>query len=205
MYLIFRIYKIILVFSSFQCIASNKNATQARTELRSFVHSTINLGLERVKKECGSASLNLPETISLINFHSDLHEEFAHVEKCEVISEKESKQVDVEYEPTTIEAIKTFKMGFEFQTQPLCPWAQGIKKLKTEPIFRVKKKKRTLWDLTIDWNCLEFITTPFCNSESNLLKECMESMELSLDVLTNLNNANNLNNENNFLTIPLAN
>ena len=81
-----------------------------------------------------------------------------------------------------------FQIGFEFQEcHHMCPWAIEEPEIQSTPIFSVALGQRVLWDLTIDWQDLEFVTKPVTNSELNILKIIMQSIQIACDVLVGLN------------------
>ncbi|CAO5682674.1 MAG: hypothetical protein HEEMFOPI_01742 [Holosporales bacterium] len=81
-----------------------------------------------------------------------------------------------------------FQIGFEFQEcHHICPWAIGEQEIQSTPIFSVALGQRVLWDLTIDWQDLEFVTKPVTNNELNILKIIMTSIQIACDVLVDLN------------------
>lgn len=81
-----------------------------------------------------------------------------------------------------------FKIGFEFQeSHHMCPWAVEEPEIQSTPIFSLCLEGRTLWDLTIDWQDLEFVTHPIKNHEITILRIIMRSMQIACDALVSLN------------------
>jgi hypothetical protein len=81
-----------------------------------------------------------------------------------------------------------FKIGFEFQeSHHMCPWAVEEPEIQSTPIFSICLGDRTLWDLTIDWQDLEFVTSPITNNEITILRMTMRSMQIACDALVTLN------------------
>jgi hypothetical protein len=82
---------------------------------------------------------------------------------------------------------KLFKIGLELQeSNHLCPWGIDEESVQNKPIFSVKKGDRHLWDITIDWNDLEFVTNPFSNLEEDLFDSAIESIHIACDTLSAL-------------------
>jgi hypothetical protein len=82
---------------------------------------------------------------------------------------------------------KLFKIGLELQeSNHLCPWGIDEESVQNKPIFSVKKGDRHLWDITIDWNDLEFVTSPFSNLEEDLFDSAIESIHIACDTLSAL-------------------
>lgn len=84
--------------------------------------------------------------------------------------------------------LKLFKIGFEFQeAHNLCPWAPQHREVQNKHIFCVKNTKgRILWNLTIDWKDLEFVTEPFSSNEKEELYLAIETIEEACHSLSRL-------------------
>lgn len=81
-----------------------------------------------------------------------------------------------------------FQLGFEFQEcHHMCPWAIEEPEIQSTPIFSVIFGERILWDITIDWQDLEFVTKPVANNEMDILEITMKSIQIACDVLVDLN------------------
>ena len=88
----------------------------------------------------------------------------------------------------TDEPKKLFQIGLELQeSNHLCPWGIDEKSVQNIPIFSVKKGERHLWDITIDWQDLEFVTSPFSNLEGENFNSAIESIQIACEVLSELN------------------
>lgn len=86
------------------------------------------------------------------------------------------------------EQSQLFKIGFEFQeSHHMCPWAIEAPEIQSIPIFSVCQGDRVLWDLTIDWQDLEFVTMPITNNELDILKITMCSIQIACNALVELN------------------
>lgn len=84
--------------------------------------------------------------------------------------------------------LSLFKIGFEFQeSHHMCPWAVEVPEIQSKPIFSVCQNNRVLWDITIDWQDLEFVTMPIANHEMNILDITMISIQIACDALVELN------------------
>lgn len=82
---------------------------------------------------------------------------------------------------------KLFKIGLELQeSNHLCPWGIDEKSVQNVPIFSVRKGDKHLWDITIDWQDLEFVTSPFSNLEEDLFDSAIESIQIACDILVQL-------------------
>lgn len=82
---------------------------------------------------------------------------------------------------------KLFKIGLELQeSNHLCPWGIDEESVQNIPIFSVQKGDRHLWDITIDWQDLEFVTSPFSNLEEKIFDSAIESIHIACDVLVQL-------------------
>jgi len=83
---------------------------------------------------------------------------------------------------------KLFKIGLELQeSNHLCPWGIDEEGVQNTPIFSVQKGGRHLWDITIDWQDLEFVTSPFSNLEEESFNSAIESIRIACDTLSELN------------------
>lgn len=92
------------------------------------------------------------------------------------------------------EQSQLFKIGFEFQeSHHMCPWAIEAPEIQSIPIFSVCQGDRVLWDLTIDWQDLEFVTMPITNNELDILKITMCSIQIACNALVELNEKANSN------------
>ena len=90
-----------------------------------------------------------------------------------------------------------FKIGFEFQeTTHLCPWAAEDPNIQNKSLFVFydKETNNELWHLVIDTNDIEFVTSPFfsnglqdtIHSQESLLSHCMERINDSVTILSDL-------------------
>ncbi len=92
------------------------------------------------------------------------------------------------YAADTDEPKTFFKIGLEFQeSNHLCPWGIDEESVQNIPIFSVVKNGMHLWDITIDWQDLEFVTSPFSNLEEENFNSAIESIQIACDVLSELN------------------
>jgi hypothetical protein len=83
---------------------------------------------------------------------------------------------------------KLFKIGLELQeSNHLCPWGIDEEGVQNTPIFSVQKGSRHFWDITIDWQDLEFVTSPFSNLEEESFNSAIESIRIVCDTLSELN------------------
>lgn len=84
---------------------------------------------------------------------------------------------------------KLFKIGFEFQDMNhLCPWGPKLNHaIHKKSIMHVQSKDgRVLWNLTIDWEDLEFVTEPFSSNEEEELLLAIQTIEIACQSLEKL-------------------
>lgn len=83
-----------------------------------------------------------------------------------------------------------FKLGFEFQeASGLCPWAINDNNVQKKPLILFKnksinnEKEEILWHVEIDSSDIEFVTKPFTYKEKDLLKNTINSILESINIL----------------------
>ena len=67
-----------------------------------------------------------------------------------------------------------FKLGFEFQeSSSLYPWALNNNSVQKKSIFsfHLNERAKELWHVEIDTNDIEFVTSPFLNTEQDDLEQ----------------------------------
>lgn len=88
-----------------------------------------------------------------------------------------------------------FKLGFEFQeSSSLCKWAEEDVRVQKKPLFCISQNTQPdsinsnvpLWHVVLDTSDIEFVTRPFVKNETIHLKNCIESIVSSIEILKNL-------------------
>lgn len=77
-----------------------------------------------------------------------------------------------------------FRIGFEFQVNGLeCKWAKQLYSIQKHPIFEIYEpaSNRKIWHLEIDGTDLEFVTTPFVNTQKSNIQRCIDLIMKALN------------------------
>ena len=122
---------------------------------------------------CSSYAMKEIEEIDL-----SIKNPFITIEKSQVPLETSSSQK------------MPFKLGFEFQeASGLCPWAINENNVQKKPLIFFKnkiinnEKEEILWHVEIDSSDIEFVTKPFTYKEKDSLKNTINSILESINIL----------------------